>query len=69
MNTGFILVELFQEVYIDQRRYDPHSLFLLTKVRCHVRGMHFAEEVSSRMIGQLVAFTSVQKSIHGLPFI
>lgn len=52
MNTGFILVEAFQEVYIDQRRYDSifiiltlESMVLITKVRYHVKGMHFAEEV------------------------
>ena len=76
MNTGFILVELFQEVHNDQRRYDSifiiltlESVVLITKVRYHVRGIHFAEEVWSRMIGHLVTLTSVQKSIHGLLFI
>lgn len=44
MNTGFILVVLFQEVYIDQRRYDSifiiltlESIVLITKVRYHVK--------------------------------
>ena len=44
MNTGFILVELFQEVYIYQRRYDSifiiltlESIVLITKVRHHVK--------------------------------